>query len=104
MSNNHKSKTDNKGGGGKRVETTDRPSNTDAKVVNELKSLYLKKLLPIEKKNFFHDFHKPEILPTELGAKPTILLLGQYRLSTAPFEILLLILYTYDLASAKQVS
>jgi hypothetical protein len=57
----------------------------DALVVRELKSLYTKILLPIEKTYFFHDFHHREILPAELGSKPTILLLGQYSTGKTSF-------------------
>jgi hypothetical protein len=53
----------------------------EANVVSELQSLYENKLLPIEKKYLFHKFHAPEILPSELNAKPQILLLGQYSVS-----------------------
>ena len=64
---------------------TESPLSSDALVVKSLKSLYLKKLRPLERKYFFHDFLKPEILPNELGAKPTILLLGQYSVGKTSF-------------------
>jgi hypothetical protein len=54
-------------------------------VVEELTSLYQDKLLPIEKKFLFHKFHAPEILPSELSAKPQILLLGQYSTGKTSF-------------------
>jgi hypothetical protein len=54
-------------------------------VVEELTSLYQNKLLPIEKKFLFHKFHAPEILPSELSAKPQILLLGQYSTGKTSF-------------------
>lgn len=50
----------------------------EANVVTELQTLYNEKLLPIEKRFLFHKFHAPEILPSELTAKPQVLLLGQY--------------------------
>jgi GTPase SAR1 family protein len=57
----------------------------DAQVVRELKDLYYHKLLPIEKKYFFHELHHREILDAELGSKPTVLLLGQYSTGKTSF-------------------
>mmetsp|Transcript_18256 Transcript_18256/g.30443 ORF Transcript_18256/g.30443 Transcript_18256/m.30443 type:complete len:488 (-) Transcript_18256:220-1683(-) len=54
-------------------------------VVEELTALYQNKLLPIEKKYLYHKFHAPEILPSELSAKPQILLLGQYSTGKTSF-------------------
>ena len=50
----------------------------DGIVVRELRDLYANRLLPIEKTYLFSKFHLPEILDAELGAKPTVLLVGQY--------------------------
>ena len=54
-------------------------------VVNALRDLYENKLLPIEKKYLFHKFHGPELLPSELSAKPLVLLLGQYSVGKTTF-------------------
>lgn len=57
----------------------------DGIVVEELTNLYETKLLPIERKFLFHKFHAPEILPSELAAKPQVLLLGQYSTGKTSF-------------------
>jgi EH domain-containing protein 1 len=50
-----------------------------AVVVRELKELYTTRLLAIEKKYLFNKLcGYPEILESELEAKPTVLLVGQY--------------------------
>ena len=59
--------------------------NTDNAVVKQLIDLYTNQILPIEKRYLFHRFHAPEILPTELGAKPQVLLLGQYSTGKTTF-------------------
>jgi hypothetical protein len=53
-------------------------ANNDALVIKKLKSIYREKLLPVEKTYLFHKFNQPEILDSELGAKATVLLIGQY--------------------------
>jgi GTPase SAR1 family protein len=60
-------------------------SETDAEVIAELKSLYKEKLLPIERACQFHKFNQPEILDSELAAKPTVLLIGQYSTGKTTF-------------------
>ena len=50
----------------------------DNLVVKELKNLYKSHLLPIERQYQFNKFNHPEILDSELNAKPTVLLVGQY--------------------------
>lgn len=57
----------------------------DASVIRELKLLYTKRLLPIEKQYFFSKLHYPEILEAELSAKPTVLLVGQYSTGKTSF-------------------
>jgi hypothetical protein len=59
--------------------------NLDNVVIQELKSLYTNKLLPIEKKYLFHNFNSSEILDSELSAKPTVLLIGQYSTGKTSF-------------------
>lgn len=57
----------------------------DRLIVKELKELYSGKLLEIEKKTLFHKFHSPEMLPSEIASKPTVLLLGQYSVGKTSF-------------------
>jgi EH domain-containing protein 1 len=57
----------------------------DAEVIEELKKLYKDKLLPIERTCQFHKFNQPEILDSELAAKPTVLLVGQYSTGKTTF-------------------
>ena len=58
---------------------SDVSNNVQAKVVHELRDLYVNRILPIETQYSFHKFHFPEILEAELEAKPSVLLVGQYR-------------------------
>ena len=46
---------------------------------------HVDKLLEIEKKSLFHKFHFPEMLPSEIASKPTVLLLGQYSVGKTTF-------------------
>jgi N-terminal EH-domain containing protein len=57
----------------------------DGNVIRELKQLYSTRLLPIEKQYFFSKLHYPEILDSELSAKPTVLLIGQYSTGKTSF-------------------
>lgn len=41
--------------------------------------------MDIEKKSLFHKFHAPEMLPSEIASKPTVLLLGQYSVGKSTF-------------------
>ncbi|XP_028319750.1 EH domain-containing protein 2-like [Gouania willdenowi] len=51
----------------------------DVKVVtDELRSLYYKKLLPIEKHCLFHHFHSPSYEDADFDNKPMVLVMGQY--------------------------
>ena len=65
------------------IKATAGSSNADSLVIRELKRLYKTSLLPIEKKYIFNKFHHPEILDSELNAKPTVLLIGQYSTGMA---------------------
>jgi len=60
-------------------------SNVQAKVVHELRDLYVNRILPIEMQYSFHKFHFPEILEAELEAKPSVLLVGQYSTGKTSF-------------------
>jgi EH domain-containing protein 1 len=57
----------------------------NAHIIDSLKTLYKDKLLPIEKKHFFHKFNSAEILDAEIVAKPTVLLVGQYSTGKTSF-------------------
>ena len=58
----------------------------DAKnIVADLKKLYYERLQPIEKQYFFSKFNISEILESEMDAKPTILLIGQYSTGKTTF-------------------
>jgi len=49
-----------------------------ANVTEGLKHLYKTKLLPLEKKYHFHEFHSPLLQDADFDAKPVIMLVGQY--------------------------
>lgn len=58
---------------------------SDSYVIRDLKHLYKTKLLEIERTYQFHKFNQPEILDAELGAKPSVLLVGQYSTGKTSF-------------------
>ena len=60
-------------------------SKNDSKVTSELKNLYYKSVLPIEKEFLYHKFYSSEILESEMDSKPTILLVGQYSTGKTTF-------------------
>lgn len=60
-------------------------SRADKAVIKELQDLYQEKLLPVEVASHFHKFHAPQMLPSEIGGKPTVLLLGQYSVGKTSF-------------------
>lgn len=68
-----------------RQESVSSKQATDNIVIRELRNLYETQLLPIERKYLFSKFHAPEILPSELSAKPQVLLLGQYSVGKTTF-------------------
>lgn len=73
---------------GKLKETVKKVISTqkaDSIVIRELKNLYSTRLLPIEKQYFFAKLHYPEILDSEMSAKPTVLLVGQYSTGKTSF-------------------
>lgn len=57
----------------------------DGIVIRQLKHLYSTRLLPIEKQYLFAKLHYPEILDSEMSAKPTVLLVGQYSTGKTSF-------------------
>lgn len=56
-----------------------------ASVADGLKSLYTKKLLPLEEFYKFHDFHSPPLTDSDFDAKPMVLLIGQYSTGKTTF-------------------
>ena len=67
------------------VKKTVSAQKADGIVIRQLKQLYSSRLLPIEKQYFFSKLHYPEILDSELSAKPTVLLVGQYSTGKTSF-------------------
>ena len=57
----------------------------EALLIGDLKAIYEKDILPIERKYLFSRFHAPEILASELDAKPQVLFLGQYSVGKTTF-------------------
>ena len=54
-------------------------------VVEGLKRLYKTKLLPLEEHYRFHEFHSPLLEDSDFGAKPMVLLVGQYSTGKTTF-------------------
>ena len=79
MSSNNEKKSKKKNSEDKESHGLGQSSSDDALVINELKSLYKEKLLPIENNYLFNRFGIHEILDAEILAKPTVLLVGKYK-------------------------
>ncbi|XP_075995295.1 EH domain-containing protein 2-like [Genypterus blacodes] len=54
-------------------------------VTEELKNLYYKRLLPIEKHYSFHHFHSPSYEDADFDNKPMVLVIGQYSTGKTTF-------------------
>ncbi|XP_008292759.1 EH domain-containing protein 2-like [Stegastes partitus] len=54
-------------------------------VTEELKTLYYKRLLPIEKYYSFHHFHSPSYEDADFDNKPMVLVMGQYSTGKTTF-------------------
>ncbi|KAM9801186.1 EH domain-containing protein 2-like [Neosynchiropus ocellatus] len=54
-------------------------------VTEELKNLYYKRLLPIEKRYSFHLFHSPSYEDADFDNKPMVLVMGQYSTGKTTF-------------------
>lgn len=54
-------------------------------VIDGLWTIYKNKLLPLEQHHQFHDFHSPQLEESDFGAKPMILLVGQYSTGKTTF-------------------
>ena len=56
-----------------------------SKAVDNLKKIYNKIILPVEKKYLFEDFHSPPLTNADIVAKPSVLILGQYSVGKTSF-------------------
>lgn len=65
--------------------TKDNSKQVYKSVVQGLKTIYKRKLLPLEQHNQFHDFHSPRLEDSDFDANPMILLVGQYSTSKTTF-------------------
>ncbi|XP_063350026.1 EH domain-containing protein 2-like [Pelmatolapia mariae] len=54
-------------------------------VTEELKNLYYKRLLPVEKYYSFHHFHSPSYEDADFDNKPMVLVMGQYSTGKTTF-------------------
>ncbi|KAM6970373.1 EH domain-containing protein 2-like [Aplochiton taeniatus] len=54
-------------------------------VTEELKNLYYKRLLPVEKHHSFQHFHSPSLDDADFDNKPMILIMGQYSTGKTSF-------------------
>lgn len=54
-------------------------------VTEELKCLYYKRLLPIEKYYSFHNFHSSNLEDADFDNKPMVLVMGQYSTGKTTF-------------------
>ncbi|XP_069042575.1 EH domain-containing protein 2 [Lepisosteus oculatus] len=54
-------------------------------VTEGLKSLYRRKLLPLEQYYHFHDFHSPSLEDADFDNKPMVLVVGQYSTGKTTF-------------------
>lgn len=54
-------------------------------VTEELRNLYHKRLLPIEKHCSFHHFHSPAYQDADFDCRPMVLVMGQYSTGKTTF-------------------
>lgn len=54
-------------------------------VLDGLKSMYKKCLLPLEETYNFHDFHSPKLGDADFDNKPMVMLIGQYSTGKTTF-------------------
>lgn len=54
-------------------------------ITEGLKTLYKKKLLPVEEFYRFHDFHSPALEDADFDNKPMVLVVGQYSTGKTTF-------------------
>lgn len=50
----------------------------DNSSICRLKDIYKTKLLPLEKRYLFHEFHLPPLTDQDFDANPMVLFVGQY--------------------------
>ena len=58
---------------------------TDASILERLKSLYVNKLRPLEKKSSYHELREPVLSDAWFDSRPMVLLLGQYSVGKTSF-------------------
>lgn len=66
-------------------EARKRPPELFVTVVEGLRRIYKKKILPLEEFYNFHDFHSPPLEDADFDSKPMILLVGQYSTGKTTF-------------------
>ena len=54
-------------------------------VTEEMKNLYYKRLLPVEKHSSFSHFHSPSYEDADFDNKPMVLVMGQYSTGKTTF-------------------
>lgn len=52
--------------------------NDTASSLSQLKDIYNSKLLPLEKRYSYHEYHLPLLTDQDFDAKPMVLFVGQY--------------------------
>ena len=69
------------------LNSSDRKKNSELyeSVVEGLKYVYRRKILPLEEHYLFHEFHSPPFEDADFDAKPMILLVGQYSTGKTTF-------------------
>ncbi len=61
------------------------PQIKTSTLLDELKVVYKKKIMPLEAAYSYDAFYSPLLTDTEIGAKPMVLLLGQYSTGKTTF-------------------
>lgn len=67
--------------------TSQRPASPGRynSIVEGLKEIYRRKIRPVEEQFNFEAFYSPSLSDTEIGAKPMVLLIGQYSVGKTTF-------------------
>lgn len=54
-------------------------------MIDEMKIFYQEMLFPLEEKYRYHSFHSPALNDADFGAKPLVMLVGQYSTGKTSF-------------------
>ena len=54
-------------------------------MIDEMKIFYQEMLFPLEEKYKYHSFHSPALNDADFGAKPLVMLVGQYSTGKTSF-------------------